>query len=400
MTRPTTPRAGVGRRQFMAGASATLASLGLSNDARAAAAQDSAPAPKPDATKVLVLGGTGFLGPHTVRACLARGWEVTLFNRGRTNAHLFGDLEKLVGDRDPDRGEGLTALEGDRRWDLVIDTTSYVPRLTRAVAELLADRVERYLLVSTVSVYASFEEMGQDESAPLAEMEGPTSEDVGTYYGALKALCEAAAEEVMPGRVFTVRPGLIVGPGDPTHRFTYWPVRVRDGGEVLAPGELDDSVQYIDVRDLAEFMVHGADEGLTGIYNAVGPEYGQTIAGLVYGCRAACTSDARFTWVPMDGVQRLGLRPWGDLPMWTGGSGMDRIDGRKAWSAGLASRPLSETVTATLESWDAMSDAQRARRWGMTREREREALDSWAAGASEVEDEAPNSGAESDDGGR
>lgn len=356
----------------MAGASATLASLGLSADARARAARQEPESAAP--TKVLVLGGTGFLGPHTVRACLARGWDVTLFNRGRTNTHLFDDLEKLVGDRDPERGEGLKALEGDRRWDLVIDTTSYVPRLTRAVTELLADRVDRYLLVSTVSVYASLEERHQDESAPLATMEDPTSEDVGAHYGALKALCEAAAEEVMPGRVFTVRPGIIVGPGDPTHRFTYWPVRVRDGGEVLAPGKLDDAVQYIDVRDLAAFMVHGAAQGLAGIYNAVGPEYGQTIAGLLYGCRAACTSAARFTWVPLDGVERLGLRPWVDLPMWTGGSGIDCIDGGKAWSAGLASRPLAETVTATLESWDALSDEQRARRWGMTREREREAL--------------------------
>lgn len=371
----------------MAGASAAFASLGLPASAAARASQDE-PAPAPSAsgerTTVLFLGGTGFLGPHTVRACLERGWEVTLFNRGRSNTHLFPDLEKLVGDRDPDRGEGLKALEGDRRWDLVIDTSAYVPRITRASTALLADRCERYLNVSTVSVYASMEAPDQDESAEVATIEDETNEDANRHYGALKALCEQAAEANMPGRVFTVRPGLIVGPGDPTHRFTYWPVRVRAGGEVLAPGAIDDPVQYIDVRDLAAFMVHGLAEGHTGIYNAVGPDHGQTIAGLVYGCRAATTSDARFTWASMDEVQRLGLAPWNDIPMWTGGMGIDRIDGRKAWNAGLTCRALADTVAATLESWDGMSEQQKARRFGMTREREREALSKLAELRSEA----------------
>lgn len=377
MTSSNSPKSGVGRRQFVAGASAAFASLGLTPRAAAQDTRETPAAPAPangERKTVLFLGGTGFLGPHTVRACLARGWEVTLFNRGRTNTQLFPDLEKLVGDRDPDRGEGLKALEGDRRWDLVIDTSAYVPRITDASTVLLKGRCDRYLNVSTVSVYASMEAPDQDESAELATVEDETTEDVNRYYGALKALCEQAAEANLPGQVFTVRPGLIVGPDDPTHRFTYWPVRVREGGEVLAPGNIDDPVQYIDVRDLAEFMVHGLDEGLAGIYNAVGPDHGQTIAGLVYGCRAATTSDARFTWVPMEEVQQLGLRPWSDIPMWTGGMGIDRIDGRKAWAAGLTCRSLADTVTGTLESWDAMTEAQKSRPWGMSRDRERDAL--------------------------
>jgi 2'-hydroxyisoflavone reductase len=213
-------------------------------------------------------------------------------------------------------------------------------------------------------------------------MADPTVEEMGRFYenyGPLKALCEEAAEAAMPGRVFNVRPGLIVGPGDFSHRFTYWPVRVREGGEVLAPGSIDDPVQFIDVRDLAEFIVHAAVEDLTGVYNAVGPAHGETIAGLLYGCRAVTRSDARFTWIPMEGIAELGLSPWGDLPVWTGGSPMDRISGAKAWSAGLATRPLADVVAATLASWDAMTPQERARPAGMTREREREALAAWHA---------------------
>jgi 2'-hydroxyisoflavone reductase len=183
----------------------------------------------------------------------------------------------------------------------------------------------------------------------------------------------------MPGRVFNVRPGLIVGPGDPTHRFTYWPVRIREGGEILAPGNVDDPVQIIDARDLAEFIVHAALENLTGVYNAVGPAHGETIAGMLYGCRAVTKSDARFTWVPMTGVQELGLSPWGDLPVWTGGASMDRVNGSKAWNAGLTSRTMADIASATLESWDAMTPEERARPYGMSRERETEALAAWHA---------------------
>lgn len=381
MTQLPIHRSGVGRRQFVAAAAsaATFASFNLGR-AAAVHTQETASGTGGESAKkkVLVLGGTGFLGPHTVRACVAKGWEVTLFNRGRTNTDLFPGLEKLVGDRDPEKGEGLKALEGDRRWDVVIDTSSYVPRIARAAVDLLKDRIDQYLLVSTVSVYASMEEPDQDESAPVGTVEDETNEDVNRHYGALKALCEQVAEELMPGRVHVVRPGLIVGPGDPTHRFTYWPVRVRDGGAVLAPGLIDDPVQYIDVRDLADFMVRACDEGLMGIYNAVGPEYGQTIAGLVYGCRAVCRSDARFTWVSMEGLEGLGVQPWSDMPMWTGGSGIDRMSGAKAWKAGLTSRPLAETVAGTLDSWDGMTEQQKARRWGIDREREEAALAKWA----------------------
>lgn len=369
------------RRQFVAGAGAALASLGLP---RTAAARQEAPAAAaPSAKKTaLILGGTGFLGPHVVRTCLARGIEVTLFNRGRSNADLFPELETLLGDRDPKKGEGLKALEGDRTWDFVVDTSSYVPRVTKASCELLKDRTRHYTMVSTVSVYPEVEDAVIDESTAVGRLTDPTVETMGQYfenYGPLKALCEEAAEAVMPGRVFNVRPGLIVGPGDPTHRFTYWPVRIREGGEILAPGNVDDPVQIIDARDLAEFIVHAALENLTGVYNAVGPAHGETIAGMLYGCRAVTKSDARFTWVPMTGVQELGLSPWGDLPVWTGGASMDRVNGSKAWNAGLTSRTMADIASATLESWDAMTPEERARPYGMSRERETEALAAWHA---------------------
>ncbi|MEZ5977396.1 MAG: NAD-dependent epimerase/dehydratase family protein [Planctomycetota bacterium] len=379
----------VDRRQFVAGAA--LASLGLAANVARADRSASKPSSEPDparagapgsGAKMLVLGGTRFLGPAVVEAALARGMEVTLFNRGRSDPDRFTQLETLLGDRDPNKGEGLKALEGDRTWDYVVDTSSYFPRITRASVGLLKDRVKHYTMVSTVSVYGDMESGDIDESTPVARIDDPTTESMGDQfqnYGPLKALCEEAAEELMPGRVFNVRPGLIVGPDDASHRFTYWPVRVREGGEVLVGGNLDDSVQYIDVRDLGEYIVHAAVEGLVGVYNAVGPSYGQTIAGLVYGCRAVVESDARFTWVPTDGVSELGLAPWGDLPVWSAGSAMDRVHGEKAWKSGLHTRDLADTVRATLESWDAMPDAMKQRPAGMTREREKEALAAWHA---------------------
>src|SRR5688572_29497367 len=196
--------------------------------------------------RLLVLGGTKFLGRAVVEAAVARGHEPTLFHRGLTNPGLFPDLEHLRGDRDG----GLAALQG-RTWDAVIDPSGYVPRIVRASAELLADAVEHYTFISSISVYPSFPTPGMDESSPVGTLEDPTVEDVPAHYGPLKALCEQAAEAAMPGRVFHVRAGLIVGPNDPSDRFTYWPVRVAKGGDVLAPGSPERPVQIIDVRDLA-----------------------------------------------------------------------------------------------------------------------------------------------------
>ncbi|QDU65497.1 NAD-dependent epimerase/dehydratase family protein [Engelhardtia mirabilis] len=383
MSHPHCSSHSIHRRQLLAGASAALATLGL--PAARAAAQSEAVPGKSAATgegdggkTLLILGGTGFLGPHVVEAALARGWTVTLFNRGQTNAHLFPELEKLVGDRNPTRGDGLTALAGERTWDYVVDTTSYVPARTADAIELLRDRIERYALISTISVYADFATDNQDETAPVGRLDDPESAQLSNEtYGPLKALCEEKAEELMPGRVANIRPGLIVGPLDPTDRFTYWPVRVREGGEVIAPGELDDPVQYIDVRDLAAFTLDCLERDHMGVYNATGPVYGETIAGLVYGCRAATTSDARLRWVDADTLERLELYPWMHLPVWmpAGGesTGMGTIDIRKAAAAGLVSRPLADTVRDTLAWWDEQP-ADRQLRRAMSREMEAAAL--------------------------
>ena len=220
--------------------------------------------------KILMLGGTGFLGPHTVQYALDRGHEVTLFNRGKTNNDLFPDLERIVGNRDPDIDAGLSGLK-DREWDAVIDTSGFVPRIVGASSGLLGDNVGQYLFVSTICQYNDWMEGEQlrTEDWPRGTLEDPTTEDVRTHYCYLKAYCELAAEQSMPGRVTQIRPGLIVGPRDNTDRFTYYPMRADRGGEMLAPGAPSNLTQYIDVRDLAAFMVHCLEQKLTDSYNLV-----------------------------------------------------------------------------------------------------------------------------------
>src|ERR1051325_6256679 len=236
--------------------------------------------------KILILGGTVFLGRHLVEAALARGHEVTLFNRGN-NPHLFPEVEKLRGDRDG----GLDVLRG-RRWDVVIDTSGFVPRIVRASAELLADTVELYVFISSLSVIADTRVPGADESAPVGTLDDPTIEDAtGKAYGPLKALCEQAVEQVMPGRALNIRPGLIVGPHDPTGRFTYWPVRVARGGEVLAPGRPARQIQLVDVRDLAGWIIRLAEAGTSGLFNATGPDKVLTMEELLEECRRVAHSD-------------------------------------------------------------------------------------------------------------
>src|SRR5688572_19832884 len=246
--------------------------------------------------KILILGGTAFLGPELVEAAQQHGHELTLFNRGRTNPHVFPDLEKLRGDRDPKKDEGLKALEG-RKWDAVIDTSGYVPRIVSASAELLAPNIKQHGFVSSISVYPEDHRAGADESAPVGKMQDEPVETMGASfenYGPLKALCEQAAERAMPGRATNVRPGLIVGPGDPTDRFTYWPVRIDRGGEVLAPSPQDAPVQFIDVRDLAEWIIKLVQDGHAGLFNATGPRGKLSFAEFLYGCKAATNSVVNF----------------------------------------------------------------------------------------------------------
>ena len=336
-----------------------------------------------DRLKILVLGGTAFLGPAVVHLALARGHRVELYNRGRTNPHLFEDLKQYHGDRrnthEPIAGRG---------YDVVLDTSGYVPRVVRDAAETVRDEVDRYFFISTISVYASFEQRHMDEDAPLVRLEDPSVEEVnGETYGGLKALCEQAVEEAMPGRVCTIRPGLIVGPMDRTDRFTYWPVRVSRGGEVLAPGEPTQAIAFIDVRDLAEFIVRCMEDGVTGVYNATSDPGRFTTGQLLETCKRVSGSDARFTWVPADFLEAQEVAPWSEMPVWLPAqgeyAGFGTVEVRRAMAKGLHFRPLEKTVSDTLDWWRTQPESaegpRSALRAGIAPDKEQKVLAAWHA---------------------
>jgi 2'-hydroxyisoflavone reductase len=327
---------------------------------------------------ILILGGTGFLGPHVVDAARARGHTVTLFNRGKTHPGLFPDIEQLHGDRDGH----LEALAG-RKWDAVVDTSGYVPRIVHASAELLAPNVAQYVFISTISVYASEGVVGADETAPVATIDDATNEDVGKNYGALKALCERAAEAAMPGRVANLRSGLIIGPGDPTGRFSHWPSRMADGGEVLAPGDGTTPVQYVDGRDLAAWIVHAIEHGSVGTYNAFGPERATTMKEALEACNHAAGDKAQLVWVDAAFLAAHEVTEWQDMPMWAdakgGNLGFGTRSNRRALAAGLTCRPIADTARDTL-AWLATVDEghrAKARSTGIARDRELAVLAAW-----------------------
>lgn len=347
-------------------------------------AAETKPAAAPPGKTLLVLGGTMFLGPEVVEAALARGWTVTLFNRGKTNPGLFPDLEKLHGDRDPAKGDGLKALEG-RRWDAVVDTSGYVPRHVAASASLLASGARQYLFVSTISVYSDNSKPGADETAAVGTLADPTVEKIdGESYGPLKALCEQAAEKAMPGKTTIVRPGLIVGPNDPSDRFTYWPVRVARGGEVLAPGTPQDPTQFIDARDLGRFIVELLEKNRAGVFNATGPKEPLPMGELLASCKRVSGSDASFTWVPAAFLEAQQVAPWADMPVWVPPvddmAGFARVSIARALAAGLTFRPVDETVRDTLAWWKTVPEERRAKmRAGLVADREKEVLAAWRA---------------------
>jgi nucleoside-diphosphate-sugar epimerase len=318
--------------------------------------------------KLLVLGGTAFLGRHVVDAALADGHDVTIFTRGQTNPDLYPEVERLHGDRDGKLG----ALEG-RAWDGVVDTSGYVPRIVRQSAELLHDAVGRYVFVSSISVYADFSQpIG--ESSPVAELEDPTTEEITENYGALKAACERVVDEVYGERGANVRAGLLVGPYDPTDRFTYWPRRLAAGGDVLGPGDPGAPVQFVDARDLGAWLVKLALEGPGGVFNATGPAERLAFHELLDRANAAIGSDANVVWVDEQAVLDAGIEAWSELPLWLPGddyAGMPQADTRRARDAGLAFRPLEETVLDTL-AWDRTVDGDRPT---LTADKERLALD-------------------------
>jgi 2'-hydroxyisoflavone reductase len=315
--------------------------------------------------RMLVLGGTQFLGRHVVEIALERGHELTLFNRGQTRPELFPAAEKLRGDRDGDLG----ALAG-RAFDAVVDTSGYVPRVVAATIDALGE-VGHYTFVSSISVYADVS-TPPTESSALAQLKEPT-EDRNEAYGELKALCENVVRERFPD-AFVPRPGLIVGPWDPTGRFTYWPARLAAGGRVLAPLPRDADAQVIDVRDLAGWIVRAAEDSTSGTFNAV--DRPTTRETLLETCRSVAGSDAELVWVDPDFLDERDVGEWMELPLWLadpGYGGMMAVDVSRAVAAGLAFRPLAETVADTL-AWVCAGDAPVDPPAGMKRERERELL--------------------------
>ena len=319
--------------------------------------------------RLLLLGGPKFLGRAVIEEALARGDELTIFNRGQTSPDLYPQVERLRGDRD----DGLDPLRG-RSWDAVVDTSGYVPRIVRQSAQLLADAVERYVFVSSISVYESFREPVTEES-PVAVLDDPATEEVQEAYGALKAACEQTVEASFPGRALHVRAGLIVGPYDPTGRFTYWPHRIARGGEVLVPGPLDRQVQFVDVRDLAGWMLSAATEGVGGPFNVTALH---PMGDVFDACRQVSGSDATPVTVDEEFLVDREVGQWMELPLWVHTEdpewgAMLRTDTSRAAATGFRPRPLADTVEATLAHAEPVEGV------GLTPERESELLAAWAA---------------------
>lgn len=338
---------------------------------------------------ILILGGTVFLGRYVAEASVKRGHSVTLFNRGLHPADLPFEVETLRGDR---RGD-LRGLEG-RSWDAVVDTCGYVPGVVTASAEKLKGAVDRYVFISSISVYSEWDGSVVNESTPVNRItdeqakaaeeivpEGPIiAVNYGAAYGGLKALCEEEVERIMPGRAINARAGLIVGPFDYSDRFTYWPSRIARGGEVLAPGEPSRPKQLIDVGDMAEWIVHILETGETGTYNVTGPDYRLTMNAILEECRSATESDASFTWVSDDFLLDSDVAPWSEMPLWIPQryerAAVQAADCARAIAAGLKFRPLRETILDTL-AWDLKRPAQSEKRAGLESEKERRLLQAW-----------------------
>ncbi|MFZ5880244.1 MAG: NAD-dependent epimerase/dehydratase family protein [Chloroflexota bacterium] len=322
--------------------------------------------------KILILGGTRFLGRHLVDSALARGHEVTLFNRGRTNPDLFPQAHTIRGDR----GTDLALLSGGS-WDAVIDTCGYLPRIVRMSAQALRDAVGSYVFISSISVYADFRKLGISESDAVGVLREETEQITDESYGPLKALCEQAVRDVFDARALIMRPGLIVGPQDPTDRFTYWPVRVARGGEVLAPDRPDGFTQVIDARDLSDFIIHLIEEKVAGTFNATGLPAALTFGELLETCKQVSGSEATIRWASAEFLAQNKVAPWSDLPAWLPDDGEDagfaHVDVSRAVAAGLTFRPLAGTVRDTLD-WAAARPANHEWRAGLKPEREGELL--------------------------
>ena len=359
------------RREFIKagtiGAAAAATGLPVVTQAEEKSSQETRP------LDILILGGTGFIGPHMVREALRRGHSVTLFNRGKSNNTLFPDLETIKGDRD----NGLDGLK-DRQWDAVIDNSGYVPRHVQDSARLLAPNVGRYVYISTVSVYADFE-APMHEDSPLATIADETVEEVtGETYGALKALCEQrAAAEIDADKFAILRPTYICGPGDHTDRFSYWPIRTRKGGDMIWPGSPDDPVQIIDVRDLANFTIDCVDREVQGTYNMVHADR-YTMGQLLEDSRAVTAAEVNPVWIDEEFLEDNEFSSDGEFPVWAGANGYADVDTDRAERAGMHNRPVRETARDLLTWWDTLPAERTATtRAGLSPEREAEILTAW-----------------------
>lgn len=387
----------ISRRDFLAGSALAGVGMGLGAGSPALSAKDSGAAPrrstgrKPQPTqqaerslRILILGGTAFLGPAEVEYAVARGHTVTLFNRGRTNPHLFPEVEKLVGDRAvPD----YSALEG-RVWDAIIDNSANVASWVQEATAVLKERASRYLFVSSISAHKDNSILGQTENGPAFTREDydeviASGADFGEAFGPNKAQAERDTLEAFGEGGIVVRPGLIVGPGDRSDRFTYWPVRIDRGGEVLAPGDGTDMAQIVDVRDLGRFLVHLLEEEANGTFLATGPEAPLTLAEMLYGIRAVTSSPVKLTWVDADFLREHDVGAWMEMPVWVYPSeetrGFSSYDCSKAIAAGLTFRPLADTARDTLEWWKAKPEEERTLRTGLDPEKETRILAAWHA---------------------
>ena len=339
--------------------------------------------------RILILGGTGFIGPNQVRYAVARGHSVTLFNRGRTNPGLFKGLagiDERIGDRAPNPGDYASLKDGE--WDVVIDNPAMRPRWVREAAAAVKGRAKHYVFISTISVYASDGTPGADETAPVLTTSTPDVEsgpDLMQLYGPLKALCEQEAEKAFPGGTTIIRPGLIVGVGDNSDRFTYWPVRIARGGEVLAP-PADDPVQLIDARDLGEWVIRCCENRTYGVFNATGPAKRFTVRDMLEGIRTTVGGSATLTYTTSAFLERQNppVHGWSDLPVWVPAEG--ETAGFAAWSIaralskGLTFRPFADTVQETLAYYNQQSEERKAHlRAGITAEREVQVLAAWKA---------------------
>src|SRR5213595_2775379 len=366
------------RREFIKLSAAAGGAFALTTRSTTLLAEKSA---KP--LRILILGGTGFTGPYQIRYALSRGHKVTTFNRGKTHpGELPKEVEQLIGDRN---GQ-LDALK-NRQWDVAIDNPTTLPAWVRDAAEILKGNVERYVFISTISVYGEVK-IGPDETAPIEKYEGadPYKETLEAMkesgyktYGPLKALSEKEAEKWFPEETLIIRPGLIVGPRDETDRFTYWPVRIDRGGEVLAPGKPNDPVQFIDARDLAEWTIRMAENRETGIYNATGSAKPLEIGQMLNEIKDALHSSVTFTWLPADFLQQQKVEAWSDMPVWAGDElGLARTKIDRALAKGLTFRPLAETSRDTLVWFKSLPQERQSKlRAGLTPEREAEVLAAW-----------------------